>query len=590
MADKPGFVRDVRGTVPAPNAPMNLGMEDAQALNRFGGALADAGDKISNALFRTVGAMNQFHAQEQAAADHLAATEARNLYSQINGELEQRMAANPGEFEQFGDWAAETDQKFRDAASGIVEKMSPKFRAQFEADMQGLRQQSLARRQNVALQAKVTADYNLFQAQWKDAALRGDLNSCDRMLDAQRETGLISQQEYDQKKIDFYRLKDFGEVRRLIDTGDKEIAEKLTARDKDGNYLHFTHLSQGERDRLTRYARNVADEQANQRQMAFLVAAAKNGECMTKDELGAMHDRGEISDEEYRMRLPVVERFWELRRAEAEQKIIADASISGEIPDLKKLEADYADGRISAEDYNRQRAAIEQGQARRAAMEQRRQAEEQRQKNMVLRQWKAQIELSDRPLPDQIARQKAALAQQAAALFPRDDASQLEIMEVFDKHIKDDIFGKTDTGKEVKSELEEIKKEIDQSDPDQIEMWIELTEVARRMLGDGKPYHEIVKQIAELKKMRIEGKIDRFFHPDTGRIINPDTFGKVFDSRKQTQGFYVAPGMVPVPLKNSIPNGWIDKANIAEVFQEPETGRTKWRMNNGVEVYADEYE
>lgn len=265
MAEKAGMIRHVSDTVHMQGAPaLNWKLDEGQALS-------DMGDKIGRGAERLGGALMAYGVQMQETEDRLNAARIESLWKDRQSALETRMAGNPEAFEQFGEWAHEADSEFMDAVKPFREKMSKKSLELFDARMDGLRKETFNRRQKLSIQARVTADYNLFQAQWKDAALRGDLENCNKLL-ADHRGKLISEQEYEQKKLDFDRLAAFGEAKRLVEADPAGALEQLKARDKDGNYANFKNLESSRRDALLRAAE--AEQGRREREMDLQVLDA----------------------------------------------------------------------------------------------------------------------------------------------------------------------------------------------------------------------------------------------------------------------------------------------------------------------------
>ena len=300
MSSKAGLIRHQRDTVPMSGAPgMNFNMAESRAISDLGNAIANAGSKIGNAGMQIVSARNQFLMQEQDTRNKLAATQARNLYRQINSDLEMRMAENPAAFSHFREWAVQADQKYSDGVKEFTDKMSEDFRKQFDTEMEGLRIESMKQRSLLGIHAKVTSDYNLFQSQFKYFALRGDLAECNRLLEEHRGK-LISEQEYQQKKLECYQLADFGEVKRLVEAGTPDIASRLKERDSSGNYANFKHLETSARDRFMRVAEaNDAKRRADENQS--LLDRLNNGEQLTVDDIDRAFE-GQTSPEAVRQK------------------------------------------------------------------------------------------------------------------------------------------------------------------------------------------------------------------------------------------------------------------------------------------------
>ena len=315
MSNKAGAVQYQRSTVPLTNVPRIAPVvnHDAEALVNFGKEISNAGGRIFDAASGVVSARNKFFQQQQYTEDRLAATEARNLYRTINADLESRMAENPNDYEKFKEWAQEADKRYADGAREFTGKMSADFRKQFEAEMSGIRVENLGRRTRIGIQAKVTADYNLFQSQWKDAALRGDLQECNRMLEEQR-GNLISENEYQQKKLDYERLAAFGVVKRAVEGNVPGIIGKLKERNPEGGYVNFPGLEESARDRFIRVA-EARDAQRRSDENAALVDQLSSGENITLESIDKKFE-SDPSPEAQRQRMQqrqIVQRFLNTR-------------------------------------------------------------------------------------------------------------------------------------------------------------------------------------------------------------------------------------------------------------------------------------
>ena len=102
---------------------------------------------------------------------------------------------------------------------------------------------------------------------------------------------------------------------------------------------------------------------------------------------------------------------------------------------------------------------------------------------------------------------------------------------------------------------------------------------------------EIMEQLDKINERMKEGELNRIF---VGRnVIDPDKYGKVFDSRK-IKDQAVADPFGPIVLKAESKikrlkkEGYIDKADIVETKEY--NGRLVWKLKDGRKVYADEYE
>ncbi|MBR2510443.1 MAG: hypothetical protein IKB71_11965 [Lentisphaeria bacterium] len=217
--------------------------------NGMASAIGNLGNSVTGAL----GVAAQFKKEFDETENRLSATEARNLFVKINGELQNRMKANPGSFSEFEKWAEEADKLYAEQSKVFLDRMTDKFRKQFEADMQGMRIEALNRRREVGTQAAVSANYSRFQTLFKEAAER-DPQEAMRLLTENRGS-LISEQEYLTKKdIDLPRISQSAQMRREVEANTPGIIEKLSATDGNGNFTNFTAVTPEFRQSMIRYA------------------------------------------------------------------------------------------------------------------------------------------------------------------------------------------------------------------------------------------------------------------------------------------------------------------------------------------------
>lgn len=320
LSEPPGMIRHVSDAAPMRGAPdMSFGMETGRALSRLGERIADAGEKLGGAGMRYAGTRARFLEAEQATNDKLMATQARNWYKTLNAELSQRMAENPNEYEHFAEWARETDETYRNGVGAWTGRMSEQYRKEFESEMEGLRIENFKERSLIGIHAKVTNDYNLFQARFKDFADRGEETEVKRLLDEHRGS-LISEQEYQQKLLDYRNLADFGAAKRAVEAGDAGIIAKLRERDADGAYVNFRHLETSRREQLLNRA--VADDagrRADENQA--LLDRLNGGDVISAEDIDRQFaDRTSPEDvRQKNQQRAIVERFRRAREAEERQ-------------------------------------------------------------------------------------------------------------------------------------------------------------------------------------------------------------------------------------------------------------------------------
>lgn len=270
---------------------MNFNMENAESLIRLGNTIRSAGQNIGSAA-------SKFAEQKVSTENKLASAQARNLYRSMQDDLRKRMADNPGQIDHFQEWATETDRNYAEAETEFTNRMSPQYRKLFETEMNALRKHSLNEREYIVRQAITQKNYDLFQTQWKDAALRGDPDECKRQLEEHRGT-LISEQEYQQKLLDYDRLSAFGEVKREVEAGTPGIVSRLKERDSRGIYKNYPGLEESARDRFIRFAEAEETRREAETDQKVLAALADGNILISDEELKRRHDAGMITDRQY---------------------------------------------------------------------------------------------------------------------------------------------------------------------------------------------------------------------------------------------------------------------------------------------------
>ncbi|MBQ7395946.1 MAG: hypothetical protein IJW08_05370 [Lentisphaeria bacterium] len=251
----------------------------------------------------------EFRKKYEDTENRLAATEARNLYSQINSEVDLRMTENPGLFNEFADWAKDADSRFSEEVKPFLERMTPDFRKQFEADFEGIRNSTFEKRKKIGMHAKITADYTRFQELFKHFAPT-DMGAALELLDNFRGT-LISEQEYLTKRdVDLPRLFQSAQARRDIDAGKENIISQLEAVDEQGSYINYPAMTPEHRTTLVRYAR-AKDEQKRAEENARIYELLAGGMEYTAD-IVEKNFEGKTSPEDLNQKnqqLQMIDRF-----------------------------------------------------------------------------------------------------------------------------------------------------------------------------------------------------------------------------------------------------------------------------------------
>ena len=569
-----GFVPHVDNSVRMVGAPdMNFGMENSRALREAGTALQNGLDDLGRGALALGGAMKDFVEREAETQNRLAATNARNLYRAYDEELENRMAENPTEFKEFSKWADETDKKYLADVRQYTEQMTTPFRQQFEAEMEGIRIDSLSRRRKIGIQAKVTADYNMAKTLLKDAAERGDSSGYMRILDENKGI-LFSDEEYDMRKVEYDRLADSSAAKRLVDMAGESgnlvqmqsSLDQLKERDSKGNFINFKHLPDDYRDQLIRAAeaqRNKAELEDDQQFLAGLY----QGQIPTEEMLVHALKDGLITEEQFNKRMGWVKQFvtnaendakradaaekQAKKDAEAERAAWFEASMHMGAPkykDQSELDTAFKAGELNVDEYNKYSTALASFNS--SIERAKEQAAEKTKKNLV-NAFKWEIYRKKIPLKLEDAYGEAKKTWDGIQKTVKDPESLLELSKFLDKKVSDTLSQKEDEfqtpdGNEVLRFIEDSYWDNnahqykgltynertfwwdgDNSQEHQRAQYYSILEMARERLRAGQPSEKIKEFITEKVGEMNKGKIRTVLEMMHARQPNPDVMKSV---------------------------------------------------------------
>ena len=546
-----GFVPHVENNVRMHGAPgMDFGMADIRAFRDAGNALQNGLDDFGRGALARGGAMRDFVEREAETQNRLAATNARNLYRAYDEELENRMAENPTEFKDFSKWADETDKKYLADVRQYTEQMTTPFRQQFEAEMEGIRIDSLSRRRKIGIQAKVTADYNMAKTLLKDAAERGDSDGYMRILEENKGI-LFSEEEYNMRKVEYDRLAESSAAKRLVDMAGESAnlvqmqsaLDQLKERDSDGNFVNFKHLPDDYRDQLIRASeaqRNKAELEDDQQFLAGLY----QGQIPTEEMLVHAQKDGLITEEQFNKRMGWVKQFMsnastEAKRAEAEAKQAKkdeeaqdaawfEASMHMGAPkykDQNELDTAFKAGELNVDQYNKYSNALASYNANIERAKE--QAAEKAKKNLV-NAFKWEIYRKKIPLKLEDAYAEAKKIWGDIQKTVKDPETLLDLSKFLDKKVSDTLSQKEDEfqtpdGQHVLKFIENTYWteegyrglvydegwfwDGDNSQDHQRAQFYNILEMARERLRAGQPAEKIEEFITEKVGQMNKGKI-----------------------------------------------------------------------------------
>ena len=365
MAEKAGMLRHVSDTVHMQGAPpLNWKLDEGQAL-------IDMGDKIGRGAERLGGALMAFGEHMQHQEDVLAATEDRNLFAKLNGELENKLANTPGATdEQKKEWITGYKQMYEDQRKPFLDRMSGRFRRQHDAEMNGLRIKAQNSRNYILTQGKVQRATDLTLSLLKDAGLRGDGKEYRRILDEaqQGEYPLFSAEMRAKLELNFNHLADSGRAKALVEADPAGALEQLKARDSEGNYANFKGLEESRRDALLRAAE--AEQGRREREMDLqVVEEFRNGTALyTKETFDDWLSRGEITGGQYTRYMQYL-RESEARESREDDQRFLKTLRDGETVTKQDLDRDLENGSMTIEQYNRRLHWIQGADAEKAREE-----------------------------------------------------------------------------------------------------------------------------------------------------------------------------------------------------------------------------
>lgn len=309
--------------IPVPQARLLDHTRSAAPLSQYGQlryydngnaeALAAAGKMLD----KGISVLAEFQRKSEETENRLSATEAQNFYTKLNADLDLRMAKNPGAFKEFEKWAKETDKAFEEGVKPFIDRMTPEFRKQFAAEMDGLRIRTTHQRIRTGTQAKVTADYNRFQTLFREAADNNPEEAV-RILNQHRGT-LISEEEFKTKlEIDLPRIQESAEARRLIDANAEGIIPFLEDKNKEGVYTNFTHIPAAKRTELLNYAR-AKDSRRRMEENLVMLDQMNSGKVFSRNDVETAFE-GKTSPEDLRQKheqIQMIDRFESNRKRAA---------------------------------------------------------------------------------------------------------------------------------------------------------------------------------------------------------------------------------------------------------------------------------
>ena len=305
-------------------------MQSSRELARLGDRIGQAGLHVSDAMMR-------FARETAEAENRLAEREYLTAWAEHEGELENRMAAEPGRVEEFGAWAAESDKAWGEKAKPYLDRMTDRHRAEFAERMNAARVQSRDRRMRISFAASATRQRQGFLDNFDENCTRGDFDGAADALDAAK--GVMHPAEIEKLRSTIPARQEEWEMRRRLAAGKyDEVIDSLRSGDYQG------HLSP-ERRRMILHEAEAERAKANAEGLQNLLDRMNNGEVVSPGEF----DRPEVDPDFRNKAKRLIERFnkqQEIARRDAVRQQRQDKRLA----DLRR--ADERKKQLDAREYD----------------------------------------------------------------------------------------------------------------------------------------------------------------------------------------------------------------------------------------------
>jgi hypothetical protein len=382
----------------------------------------------------------------------------------------------------------------------------------------------------------------------------------------------------------------------------REDLKNLDKRNEDGTMnLLGMKINPQDAEYLTRTIRQKISRQINSG-ADLLDELYVQGE-LTHDKLAELYRGGVISAAQYTQRQNFLDREEQqniIRKynagAETVNKLIAENSFTRE-----KLEELYRDGAISADMYIKQRNFFER-------QEQTRTLNRGKEQYLDILETLYNYDATGKSNDDIVSFQSDMNEALAASDINREQQMHLRsiMQKMFrvssvEKKVKVENPWSSQRGQELKKLIESRFNEggyaykKDKTPVVAVDRKLQMLTAGARLLMDNNgtmQVSEIMERLDHINELMKEGELKRILN-GRGGVIDPDKFGKVFDSREMKDQVFVGLfGPKVLKAKSKIEHlkkeGYIDKADIVKDLEKD--GRLVWVLKDGKEVYADEYE
>lgn len=322
--------------IPMVNRPQIQGHQDdtvnvsgAPSLNwGIGNYYDKIGDSISKGLGNIGNAVSGVIKEDQAlqeTEDKTQLNELSLLETEQMGNAQQYFTENPTEYKNFGEYLTTLESDADERRKEIYEKMSPRAKEQASYYV---RQNQLQRKQNmvkVQYQAQVTSQLKTMENQLTQAAKLGNWELAQQIIDSHLESAegyppLLSPQQAETLRAKYHEQQNFYEVKGLIDSDAlvpiprsaptikqdfASVKDTLKAKNADGTYKFYEHLTQEQRVQLTRYdEQKTANREVEQREE--FIGKIIDGNPPKKEDIEMAKESGMMSQSMYNFQMKIL--------------------------------------------------------------------------------------------------------------------------------------------------------------------------------------------------------------------------------------------------------------------------------------------
>ena len=287
----------------------NLGVLDYSSGIRAGNQIAESvGRSIAN-IGNLANSVLNFYEKVKSAEEAYNAGEIDLNQKKIYNGLKQRMQDNPNDYEKFDEWRQEADKQLSETAQPYLQKMRPDRRRMAEQALAFRNEEIRANTTRIANQARATTVFNGFQRQIKELSEAGELEGAWITIQQAHDKGVFSKEQKETMERWSLELGETYSIRRMVDDGIADVAERLNEKDEKGVYKNFPNLrNESLRRDLIRYAR-----QKNQEKMRVFetdqVYRMYQGNPYSIQELDGLYKSGKIDQKTYNDSRKVTETY-----------------------------------------------------------------------------------------------------------------------------------------------------------------------------------------------------------------------------------------------------------------------------------------